>query len=102
MILKQIFTSFFLILLLNSCAQNVALLGPVITGASTGSAYQAGLSYGSGKAVTKITGKTTTENIKSLLNKGNDEKEDSENADSFFKTVKTINKRSGIKNLANQ
>ena len=102
MILKQIFTSFFLIIFLNGCAQNVALLGPVITGASTGSAYQAGLSYGSGKAVTKITGKTTTENIKDLLSKGNDEKEDNENADSFFKTVKKINKRSGIKNLANQ
>jgi|TARA_B110000971_G_scaffold112942_1_gene115844 hypothetical protein len=102
MILKQIFTGFFLIIFLNGCAQNVALLGPVITGASTGSAYQAGLSYGSGKAVTKITGKTTTENIKDLLSKGNDEKEDNENADSFFKTVKKINKRSGIKNLANQ
>ena len=102
MTLKQIFTSFFLIIFLNGCAQNVALLGPVITGASTGSAYQAGLSYGSGKAVTKITGKTTTENIKDLLSKGNDEKEDNENADSFFKTVKKINKRSGIKNLANQ
>ena len=102
MILKQIFTGFFLIIFLNGCAQNVALLGPVITGASTGSAYQAGLSYGSGKAVTKITGKTTTENIKDLLSKGNDEKKDNENADSFFKTVKKINKRSGIKNLANQ
>ena len=69
MILNKLFISLSFVLFLNSCAQNAALLGPAITGVSTGSVYQAGLSYGSNEAIKKATGKTTTENIKSLLNK---------------------------------
>ena len=110
----------FILSLLNGCVQNAALLGPVITGASTGSAFQAGLSYGSGQAVTIITGKSTTENIQILLepNKSkeddsdveniktlldsNKKKEDSkENANNFFRLVK-INKSNSDKDLANQ
>ena len=52
---------------LNGCVQSAALLGPAYTLASTGNIYQAGLSYGSNQAVKKITGKTPTENIKSLV-----------------------------------
>ena len=38
------------LLLLNNCATSgTALLGPIFTGAKTGSVYQASLSYGSGK-----------------------------------------------------
>ena len=47
--------------------QNTALLGPMYTLSSTGNVFQAGLSYGSNKAVTSITGKTPGENIKNLL-----------------------------------
>ena len=53
--------------LLNGCVQNTALLGPMYTLSSTGNVFQAGLSYGSNKAVTSITGKTPGENIKNLL-----------------------------------
>ena len=67
MILKKLIISLSFLCILNGCAQNVALLGPAITGASTGSIYQAGLSYGSNHLVKEITGKTTTENIKSLI-----------------------------------
>ena len=85
---------------LNGCTQNIAFLGPIMTGASTGSAPQAGLSYVSGKAVKKITGKTSVENIKILLSKNEGEKEVDENADIFFKQIKQdINKSSSIKNL---
>ena len=82
--LKIITISF--LLLLNGCIQNTVFLGPVLTGASTGSAYQAGLSYGSGRVVSSLTGKTTAENIKVL----------------FKEKDKKINERSGVKNLANQ
>ncbi len=51
--------------------QNVAILGPAITGVSTGSISHAGLSYGSSKVIKTITGKTTTENIKNLLDNKN-------------------------------
>ena len=83
--MSKIITSIFFLLLLNGCIQNTAFFGPVLTGASTGSAYQAGISYGSGKVVSTLTGKTPSENIKS-----------------FFGEDKKKNERSGIKNLANQ
>ena len=83
--MSKIITSIFFLLLLNGCIQNTAFLGPVLTGASTGSVYQAGISYGSGKVVSTFTGKTPSENIKG-----------------FFEEEKKKNERSGIKNLANQ
>ena len=111
----------FILSFLNGCVQNAALLGPVITGASTGSAFQAGLSYGSGKAVTIITGKSTTENIQTLLDPNKSKEDDSdteniktlldinknkqvnnENANNFFRLVKKINKINSNKNLANR
>ena len=55
------------ILLFNGCVQGTALLGPIFTGASTGSVAQAGLSYGSSYMVKNMTGKTTAENIQKLL-----------------------------------
>ena len=40
------------LLLLNNCVtSSTALLGPIFTGAKTGSVYQASLSYGSGKLI---------------------------------------------------
>ena len=69
MILKKILIGLFLICFLNGCVQSVALLGPAYTLVSTGNLYYAGLSYGSNQAVKKVTGKTTTGNIKSLLKK---------------------------------
>tara|TARA_B100000780_G_scaffold146356_1_gene102199 strand:+ start:1073 stop:1315 length:243 start_codon:yes stop_codon:yes gene_type:complete len=74
MILKKIIINTFFICLLNGCVQNTAFLGPAITAASTGNVYQTGLSYGSSKAITKITGKTATENIKNFLEKNTVEK----------------------------
>ena len=66
MILKKIIAGLFLLFFLNGCVQNTALLGPAYTMASTGSISQAGLMYGSNQAVKKVTGKSPTENIKSL------------------------------------
>jgi len=45
----------FSILLLNSCATSgSALLGPVFTGAKTGSIYQASISYSTGKLMNEL------------------------------------------------
>ena len=103
MILKKLVISLSLLWILNGCAQNAVFLGPVITGASTGSIYQAGLSYGSGEIVKKVTGKTTTENIKSILKSEKVQAVENENYEEFVNTAKNlIYVNSEIKDLANQ
>ena len=101
--LKKIITGLFLLFFLNSCVQSAALLGPAYTMASTGNIYQAGLSYGSNQAVKNITGKTPTENIKSLVDNKKMKIEEKEKQDEFFALVKSrIEKTSKIIKLANQ
>tara|TARA_B100000787_G_scaffold149859_1_gene122042 strand:- start:601 stop:876 length:276 start_codon:yes stop_codon:yes gene_type:complete len=73
---------------LNGCAANVALIAPAYTLANTGNVYHAGASYASNKAIKKITGKTTTENIKSITNNKKNKFQDKENYDEFFALVK--------------
>ena len=102
MILKKLIISLSFLCFLNGCAQNVAFLGPVITGVSTGSIHQAGLSYGSSQAIKKITGKTATENIKNFID---DHKkiDDVENDEQYFLSVRSkIKKKSKIQDLTNQ
>ena len=53
---------------LSGCVQSIALLGPAITGASTGKIYQAGLSYGTNMIMEQATGKTTSEHMLDILN----------------------------------
>ena len=96
----KIILGIFLISILSGCVQNTAFFGPAVTVASTGSIYQAGLSYASTKTIIKFTGKTPTENLKFFLD--NNEEDDIENANNFFEMVKKINKSSGVKNLINQ
>ncbi|MDC1273320.1 hypothetical protein N8Z42_02330 [Pelagibacteraceae bacterium] len=103
MILKKIFAGLFLLFFLSSCVQSTALLGPAFTLASSGNIYQAGLSYGSNKAVKKITGKSPTENIQSLVDDKKLKVEEKESQEEFFALVKNrIEKTSKIINLANQ
>ena len=54
--------------MLTGCFQSIALLGPAITGASTGKIYQAGLSYGTNMIMLQSTGKTTSEHMLDILN----------------------------------
>ena len=103
MILKKIIVGLFLLFFLNGCVQNTALLGPAYTMASTGNIYQAGLTYGSNQTVKKITGKSPTENIKSLTDSKKSKIDEEQNYDEFFALVKNrIEKTSKIINLANQ
>jgi hypothetical protein len=67
MIIKKILLSLFFISALAGCVQNSALLGPLYTYGSTGSSLQAGLSYGSSEAITRLTGKSATKNIEEIL-----------------------------------
>ena len=103
MILKKIFAGLFLLFFLNGCVQSTALLGPAYTLASTGNIYHAGLSYSSNQAIENITGKTPTENIKSLVDNKKIKIEEKEKQDDFFALVKSrIEKTSKIIKLANQ
>ena len=70
----KIILGIFLISVLSGCVQNTAFFGPAVTVASTGSIYQAGLSYASTKTIIKFTGKTPTENLKFFLD--NNEEDD--------------------------
>ena len=51
---KKIVYLVFLLFLTNCTVPGSALLGPIYTGAKTGSIYQASLSYSSGKIIKKI------------------------------------------------
>ena len=103
MTLKKIIAGLFLLFFLNGCVQSAALLGPAYTLASTGNVFHAGLSYGSNQAVKKITGKSTTENIKGLVDNKKIKVEEEERHDDFFALVKSrIEKTSKIIQLANQ
>ena len=88
MILKKIIAGLFLLFFLNGCVQSASLLGPAYTMASTGNIYQAGLSYGSNQAVKKITGKSPTENIESLVDNKKLKVEEKESQEEFFALVK--------------
>ena len=61
-------------LLLGSCAQSTALIGPAITVGSTGNVMQAGFSYASNMAVKKTTGKTPSEHISLYVEEKKEEK----------------------------
>ena len=67
MIIKKIILGIFFLCLLNGCAQSTAFLGPIYTFGTTGNAYQAGFSYGSDRIITSLTGKSTGQNIKEIL-----------------------------------
>ena len=53
--MKKNFLFLFTFFILNNCTlSGTALLGPVYTGVTTGSAYQTSISYGTGKFLRKI------------------------------------------------
>ena len=66
--MKKILLLLVCFVFLSGCFQSIALLGPAITGASTGKIYQAGLSYGTNMIMLQATGKTTSEHMMDILN----------------------------------
>jgi hypothetical protein len=91
---KKIIIGSSILFILNGCAQNAAILGPTYTLVSTGSVYQAGLTYGSNEVITRSTGKSTAQNIQEILTpKKNDsdfEKLVKENINKTRKKLKII------------
>ena len=67
MIKKKIVLGICCLCLLNGCVQNTAFLGPAYTLGTTGNIYQAGITYSSNHAISSLTGKSTGENIKNIL-----------------------------------
>lgn len=70
--LKKLLYFFCLILLTNCTTTGSAFLGPVFTGARTGSVYQSSLSYSSGKVInhlksSKIINKYSTKTSNTIL-----------------------------------
>ena len=64
--IKILFT-LLIIVFLNGCVQNTALLGPGMTIATTGNVLQAGLQYGANTAIKNETGKNTYEHLKDAV-----------------------------------
>ncbi len=61
-------------ILLTSCAQSTALIGPAISIGNTGNVMQASYSYGSNLIIKESTGKTPSEHISSYINEKKKEK----------------------------
>ena len=55
------------IIILNGCAQSTALLGPGVTLATTGNAFQAGIQYGANTAIKNETGKDALTYVKDAV-----------------------------------
>ena len=72
--MKKIFLIVGSLLLLFSCAQTTALLGPAITVGTTGNIMQAGFTYGSNVVVKEATGKSPTEHVTTYVSKKKQEK----------------------------
>ena len=95
MILKNLIIGIFFISLLSGCAQNAALLGPAYTLATTGNAYNAGLTYGGNELIIKTTGKSVTQNFKDALVI---KKEDTEFEKLIKKNIKKTRKKLNLSN----
>mgnify|MGYP001459056723 CR=1 FL=1 len=72
--IKNFFLYIGLLMLLNGCYQSTAMIGPTLSFASSGSLYQAGLSFSANKAIEKETGLTATGHMNEIVKKKNKEK----------------------------
>ena len=74
--MRKIFVLLTTMLLLNGCAESVALLGTSISGASNGKIVQSSLNSAISYSVKKQTGKGPLEHVKAYAEKMNPEKEE--------------------------
>ena len=97
--MKKILLILVCFILLSGCVQSLALLGPAITGASTGKIYQAGLSYGTNMAVKQTTGKTPSEHASSYFENKQEEKKIREEMSSYLQShIELMRKKLNSKN----
>ena len=88
MIYKKIFFGFLIVGLLAGCTAPTAMLGPAYTLTSSGSVFQAGLSYGSNELITMYTGKTPIENVKEITSQNNNVQKQTLESEDFYILVK--------------
>ena len=69
--IKKILTYIALAVILSGCAQSTAMIGPVLTLASSGNMSQAGLTFVSNKVVEKETGMDTVSYVSKKIEKQN-------------------------------
>ena len=76
MILKflKYFSLFIILIFLNGCFQTTALVGPGIPLATTGNIVQAGVQYGTNKAIKEETGTDALTYIKNSVEEKNNQK----------------------------
>ncbi len=103
MIYKKITLGLFSLIFLGACTTPTAMLGPAYTLTSTGSVFQAGLSYGSNEMITMYTGKTPIENVKEIASKEkNIQKKTLESEDFYILVKNKIDKTGSIIKKSNQ
>ena len=107
MINKKLILVFLFINFLGACTAPTAMLGPVYTASTSGSALEMGISFSSNTIITKKTGKSPFENLKEISSKNNKQSKNIQletiKSDDFYQLVKNkINKTSNILNLSSQ
>ena len=104
MIHKKIIFGLLILGFLAGCTAPTAMLGPAYTLTSTGSIYQASLSYGSNQMITMYTGKTPIENVKeiSLNQEKNIQKKTLESEDFYVLIKNKIEQTGAIIKKSNQ
>ena len=80
-----------LTVLLNSCAQSTAMVGPAYTFVSTGNIFQTGFTFGANKMVEKETGLSTSEIISNKLNEDIIKKKNENNIDESLLILVDLN-----------
>ena len=80
-----------LTVLLNSCAQSTAMVGPAYTFVSTGNIFQTGFTFGANKVVEKETGLSTSEIISNKLNEDIIKKKNENNIDESLLILVDLN-----------
>ena len=97
--IKIIFISGFFLILLNSCAQTTAFLGPAITMGTTGNVMQAAVQYGTNEAIKKETGKDALSYISDVVEKDYQKKNfDKEFTELLKNRIKNTRKKLNLTN----
>ena len=103
MINKKIIFVLFIFSFFGACTSPTAMLGPAYSLNSSGSVYQAGLSYGTNELITSYTGKTPIENLKEIKPvERNIKKQTLESVDFHILVKNKIKKTNSILKLSSQ
>ena len=104
---KKLILVFMVINFLGACASHTAMLSPIYTIGSSGSAIEAGLSFSSNEIITRKTGKSPIENLKEISSNKNGKVKNIQletiKSEDFYQLVKNkITKTSRIINISSQ